>query len=222
IQRADPGGAERRRGGRGDGARDRARAATAWRTAHGAAEAQPDRPDRGRTQRHGSATAADDHGRDGLRLPAAVRAPARNPGRRGRPDAGRGRLLQPAGSGAAVGADERGQWRTGAAGILVHPSQPRYPHPEPDGVDAQGDGIPAEILRNGGQRRREVNRLRASVMAAACAALVPLAARAEVKDAAPSGCTIENTEWVPATPAVAWTALVEQVGQWWPADHTWW
>lgn len=67
-----------------------------------------------------------------------------------------------------------------------------------------------------------MNRLRACVMAAACAALLPLAARAEVKDAAPSGFTIENSEWVPATPAVAWTALVAQVGQWWPADHTWW
>lgn len=45
---------------------------------------------------------------------------------------------------------------------------------------------------------------------------------AEVKDSAPSGFTIENSEWVPVAPDVAWDALVNQVGHWWPADHTWW
>ena len=54
----------------------------------------------------------------------------------------------------------------------------------------------------------------------ACAG--PGVARAEVKDSSASGFTVENSEWVPATPAQAWKALVEDVGRWWPADHTWW
>lgn len=45
---------------------------------------------------------------------------------------------------------------------------------------------------------------------------------AEVKDASRAGFTIENTAIVPTDPASSWRALVEDVGQWWPADHTWW
>jgi uncharacterized protein YndB with AHSA1/START domain len=47
-------------------------------------------------------------------------------------------------------------------------------------------------------------------------------ARAEIKDATPSGFTLENTVQVPADAATAWKALIEDVDRWWPADHTWW
>lgn len=47
-------------------------------------------------------------------------------------------------------------------------------------------------------------------------------ATAEVKDATPGGFTVENVELVPTDPAATWKALVEDVGKWWPADHTWW
>ena len=47
-------------------------------------------------------------------------------------------------------------------------------------------------------------------------------AQAAVKDAQPSGFTVENSEWVPVAPQVAYAALVNDVGRWWPADHTWW
>ena len=46
--------------------------------------------------------------------------------------------------------------------------------------------------------------------------------RAEVKDASPSGFTIENTRTVPVDAAKAFRALVEDVDAWWPRDHTWW
>ncbi len=47
-------------------------------------------------------------------------------------------------------------------------------------------------------------------------------ARAEVKDLAANGFTIENTEVVPVDAATAWRALVEDIDRWWPRDHTWW
>ena len=47
-------------------------------------------------------------------------------------------------------------------------------------------------------------------------------AHAEVKDVSPGGFTIENSQVVPVDAMTAWTALVEDVGRWWPADHTWW
>ena len=52
--------------------------------------------------------------------------------------------------------------------------------------------------------------------------VAPSVAHAEVKDQAANGFTVENSQWVPVTPDVAWKALVEDVGQWWPADHSWW
>ena len=55
----------------------------------------------------------------------------------------------------------------------------------------------------------------------ACIA-IPGVSRAAVKDQAANGFTIENSEWVPVEPAVAWKGFVGEVGQWWPADHTWW
>jgi uncharacterized protein YndB with AHSA1/START domain len=47
-------------------------------------------------------------------------------------------------------------------------------------------------------------------------------AHAEVKDATASGFTIENSQVVPVDAKTAWSALVNDVGQWWPKDHTWW
>jgi hypothetical protein len=59
-------------------------------------------------------------------------------------------------------------------------------------------------------------------LATTALALASPAARAEVKDMAANGFTIENSQWVPAPPEAAWQAFVHEVGQWWPADHTWW
>lgn len=53
-------------------------------------------------------------------------------------------------------------------------------------------------------------------------ALVTGPATAEVKDATASGFTIENTRVVAADPKAAWEALVENIDQWWPKDHSWW
>ena len=50
----------------------------------------------------------------------------------------------------------------------------------------------------------------------------PPPARAAVKDSSPAGCTIENTRDVPASAPVTRDALVDDVGEWWPADPTWW
>lgn len=55
------------------------------------------------------------------------------------------------------------------------------------------------------------------------AGLAPCAvARAEVKDAAPAGFTVENVRTVPVAPAAAFKAMVEEVDRWWPKDHSWW
>jgi hypothetical protein len=62
--------------------------------------------------------------------------------------------------------------------------------------------------------------LRSCVALASLAALSP--APAAVVDATPSGFTIENTVDVPADAMTAWNALVDDVGEWWPRDHTWW
>lgn len=65
-----------------------------------------------------------------------------------------------------------------------------------------------------------MSRLLPSLLLAAC--LLPLTARAEVKDVAANGFTVENSERVPTPVAVAWQVLVDEVGHWWPRDHTWW
>lgn len=54
------------------------------------------------------------------------------------------------------------------------------------------------------------------------ACVSPLPAQAEVRDSSPAGFTLENRAHVAANPAQAWNALVNEIGQWWPADHTWW
>lgn len=58
----------------------------------------------------------------------------------------------------------------------------------------------------------------AVVLAAALALSV---ARAEVVDIGPTGFVIENAVTVHADAMTAWRALVDDVGRWWPADHTW-
>jgi uncharacterized protein YndB with AHSA1/START domain len=62
--------------------------------------------------------------------------------------------------------------------------------------------------------------LRSCVALASLAAVFP--APAAVIDATASGFTIENTVEVPADAMTAWKALVDDVGVWWPRDHTWW
>ena len=47
-------------------------------------------------------------------------------------------------------------------------------------------------------------------------------ALAEVRDSGTDGFTVENAGWVPVPADAAWKALVQDVGRWWPADHTWW
>jgi len=47
------------------------------------------------------------------------------------------------------------------------------------------------------------------------------AATAEVVDRAPNGFTVRNTVVVPASAPRSWDALVNGIGLWWPADHTW-
>ena len=66
--------------------------------------------------------------------------------------------------------------------------------------------------------------MRTSIVAAIAivAAMAFGTARAEVKDSAPNGFTIENSQVVPVDAATAWKALVDDVGRWWPKDHTWW
>ena len=53
------------------------------------------------------------------------------------------------------------------------------------------------------------------------ALVLPLSAGAAVKDSSASGFTIENGQDVPASVQDTWDALVDDVGTWWPADHTW-
>ena len=52
--------------------------------------------------------------------------------------------------------------------------------------------------------------------------LIPLPGLAAVTDSSPAGFTLENVETVPADARRTWDALVDDVGEWWPADHTWW
>jgi len=57
-----------------------------------------------------------------------------------------------------------------------------------------------------------------ALVAVSCLAPV----QAEVKDATPSGFTVENTRLVAADPQAAWKALIDDVDRWWPKDHSWW
>jgi uncharacterized protein YndB with AHSA1/START domain len=60
------------------------------------------------------------------------------------------------------------------------------------------------------------------VFIAISTAVASLPAQAEVKDAASSGFTVENSAVVPVDAATAWQALVGSIDLWWPKEHTWW
>lgn len=67
-----------------------------------------------------------------------------------------------------------------------------------------------------------MNRIRTRILTALLlAAALPTAVHARVLDRAADGFTLENVETVPVDADTAWRGLVEQVGRWWPADHTW-
>jgi len=66
------------------------------------------------------------------------------------------------------------------------------------------------------------NRKLQTISVAVVACCLGGTARAEVKDATEDGFTLENVVHVDVEPAVAWRALVDDVGQWWSRDHTWW
>ena len=52
--------------------------------------------------------------------------------------------------------------------------------------------------------------------------LLALPAQAVVKDSTRSGFTVENSAVVPTDVDTTWDALVYDIGDWWPADHSWW
>lgn len=45
---------------------------------------------------------------------------------------------------------------------------------------------------------------------------------ADVQQVSPHGFMVENHIQTAATPAQVWHALTQEVGKWWPPDHTWW
>lgn len=53
------------------------------------------------------------------------------------------------------------------------------------------------------------------------ALVVPAPAGAEVTYLSDTGFIVENRVDVQATPEQVWKALVNDVGRWWPSDHTW-
>ncbi len=64
--------------------------------------------------------------------------------------------------------------------------------------------------------------MRFHLFAAVLALCIAPPVQAAVKDSSPSGFTLENSEVVPVDADTAWKALVDDIGRWWPADHTWW
>lgn len=48
-----------------------------------------------------------------------------------------------------------------------------------------------------------------------------LSGQAEVKHISDYGFIIENRVQVPSSQKMTWKALVNDVGKWWPADHSW-
>ena len=63
-------------------------------------------------------------------------------------------------------------------------------------------------------------RLPSAALACSLAVLGPT--HAAVVDSTPNGFTLENSIHVPTDAETAWRALVDDVGRWWPRDHTWW
>ena len=68
----------------------------------------------------------------------------------------------------------------------------------------------------------QLPKMAALMLAGVGTSLSATVANGAVVDSSPQGFTIENVETVPVAPDVAFRALVEDVGRWWPADHTWW
>jgi len=66
------------------------------------------------------------------------------------------------------------------------------------------------------RRSQSVRRLAAVLLSA-----LALPAGAEVLDRSERGFTVENSVSVPVDALTAWGALTQDVGRWWPADHTW-
>lgn len=64
-----------------------------------------------------------------------------------------------------------------------------------------------------------MNRLHALVL---LACLAPASASAEVISASAAGFALEQRIEVATDPQRSWRALVEDIGAWWPRDHTWW
>ena len=52
--------------------------------------------------------------------------------------------------------------------------------------------------------------------------LTSFPAKTDVMHASESGFIIENTRISPRDPQVTWQALVADVDNWWPKDHSWW
>lgn len=51
--------------------------------------------------------------------------------------------------------------------------------------------------------------------------LVSMSAYGEVLHVADTGFIVENSYQTAASPEQAWEALINDIGRWWPADHTW-
>ena len=47
-------------------------------------------------------------------------------------------------------------------------------------------------------------------------------ASADVRDSSPSGFTVENSVVVAASTTAVWSALINNVDEWWPKEHSWW
>jgi len=63
--------------------------------------------------------------------------------------------------------------------------------------------------------------MRGAIALAALGVLGPAAVQAKVISSGETGFLIENSAVVPVDAATAWKALVNDVGKWWPSDHTW-
>ncbi len=61
----------------------------------------------------------------------------------------------------------------------------------------------------------------ACVLILLAAVLQPLPLAAKVLDSGASGFTVENGVTVPVDANTAWNALVNNVDEWWPKDHSW-
>jgi len=69
--------------------------------------------------------------------------------------------------------------------------------------------------------RRKDGFVTAAFIVAGCW-LIATPVSAEVVRASGSSFEVVNRVSVPVDAQFAWQALVDDIGQWWPADHTWW